>query len=208
MTGNSRRCWKKFRRAGDGDPDERQFVRREYARLFDRLVPDERGAVQAYLAELSIMTVQIADARNFLDHPSIPDAEKLKVLRATAPQKFTELVWRVFGDIMKRRIVDLLPAIASEMERLAAEARNIRPVSVTGAVALSEFRKETLSEKLSVYLGAGVKMDYSVDPSLLSGFLVKIGDIVLDNSIRSDLENLGRKLLATPPPKDKDEAWQ
>jgi F-type H+-transporting ATPase subunit delta len=169
---------------------------REYARLFDRLAPEERAGVEAFCTKLGELLSQSHDFRNFLNHPSISEADKIEALKAAAPVQFTEVVWRVFGDILKRRVVDLFPAVASEMDRFADEAQNIHEVTVCSAVALSESSQKSLSDKLSMYLGGGVKMHFNVDPSLLSGYLVRIGDMVLDNTIKTGLQQLRQKLMA------------
>ncbi len=110
---------------------------REYARLFDRLAPGERQGVQEYLSELGVSALRLDGLRNFLDHPAIPNEDKLRALEAAAPGKFTPLVWRVMGDILKRRMTVIFPLIAEEMERLTEEANNIHVVGIASAQPLS-----------------------------------------------------------------------
>ena len=86
-------------------------------------------------------------------------------------------------------------AIADEMERLSDEAQHIRPVLVTSASPLAEPQRETLTERLQSQLSGRVKMRFAVDGSLMAGFSIQTDDMVLDNSIRTDLEHIRRKLM-------------
>ena len=175
---------------------EGSLFAREYARLFDRLAPEERTGVQLLCAQLGDMLATSHDFRNFLNHPSIPEGEKIAALKAVAPANFSDVVWRVLADLIKRRAIDQFTAVAVEMEHFSDKEKNIHEVSVTSAVALAESSQKSLSDRLAAYLGGGVKMHFTVDPSLLSGFLVRIGDLVLDNTIKTGLQQLQQKLTA------------
>jgi F-type H+-transporting ATPase subunit delta len=168
---------------------------REYARLFDRLAPGERKDIQAYLSELGAAVLRLEGLRNFLDHPAIPNDDKLRALEAAAPEKFPPVVWRVVGDILKRRITFIFPLIAEEMERLTEEANDIHVVGITSAQPLSPAFQAALAEKLAARLGGTLKPRFTVDPSLLAGLLIKIGDTIIDNTIKTDLEHLRSKLM-------------
>jgi F-type H+-transporting ATPase subunit delta len=167
---------------------------REYARLFDRLAPGERKDVQEYLASLGDSGQELAGLRNFLNHPAIPNSDKLDALRAASPAAFTPVVWRVLGDILNRRMSFIFPAIAGEMERLSEEEQHIHEVGITSAQPLSAAQQTALVEKLAAYLGGTIKPLFGVDPTLLGGMLIKIGDTIMDNTIKTDLDHLRSKL--------------
>jgi len=86
-------------------------------------------------------------------------------------------------------------AIAEEMERLTEEANHIHVVDVTSARPLTAGHQAELSEKLAAHLGGTVKPRFTVDPSLLAGLLIKIGDTIVDNTIKTDLDHLRSKLM-------------
>jgi F-type H+-transporting ATPase subunit delta len=171
-----------------------RLLAREYARVLDRLAPAERTEIQSYFRGLGDLLGLEKDLRTFFNHPAIPDAEKMRFLESITPRHFGPVVGRVLGDIIKRRISVLFTAIADEMVRLSDEALHIRPVLVTSAQPLVEPQREELTEKLQTYLSGRVKMRFAVDASLLAGFSIQTEDTVLDNSIRTDLEHIRRKL--------------
>lgn len=165
---------------------------REYARVLDDLAPAERKDVQSYFRRLGDSMGQV---KIFLDHPVIPDSEKLRSLEESAPQRFSPLLGRILGDIIKRKKTFLFGAIADEMERRSDEEQNIHSVVVTSAAGLSEHLRTTLIERLGTYCAGVVKVRFAVDQGLIAGFCIKIGDTVIDNSIRTDLEHIRRKLM-------------
>jgi ATP synthase F1 delta subunit len=168
---------------------------REYARVLDRLAPDERAAIQSHFRRLGDSMEQAGDLKNFFNHPAIPDSEKLRSLESTAPLRFSPVVGRVLGDIVKRRKTFLFAAIADEMERLSDEALHIHPVLVTSAAVLPENLRKELAERMKTYCAGEVKMQFAVDNALMAGFCITIGGTVIDNSTRTELEHIRQKLL-------------
>ena len=168
---------------------------REYARLLDRLAPAERAAVQSYMAELGRAEGEVAGLSSFLNHPAILRPTSWRIIEAAAPQKFGPIVVRIIEDILKRRMTAVFSSVAEEMVRLAEEAANVHAVAVTSAVTLSDRAKSELSDALAAHLAGKVKVEYTVEPSLLSGLLVRIGDNIIDNSIKTDLEHLHQKMM-------------
>jgi F-type H+-transporting ATPase subunit delta len=173
-----------------------QYVAREYARLLLRYEPDECAAIKSFFGEIGRAMADEPRLGSFLCHPAIPQEEKLRVLTSMAGAPPGPLVVRMLGDLVKRRIIGLFGAIAEEMDVLADEARNIVAVSVTSAAVLTDALRTALTEKLAAYTGSKVKVGFSVDPAVLSGFLIRIGDRLIDNTIKTDLEHIHQKLIA------------
>ncbi|MCU0608368.1 MAG: ATP synthase F1 subunit delta [Chitinispirillaceae bacterium] len=176
-----------------------RLAAREYARVLTRLAPDEAASVLDYIRGLGCSMETDAQVRHFLNHPAIPDSEKLRSLESTAPAPFGPLVRQVFADIIRRRSTALLSAIADEMVAMADEAAKIRTVQVTSAVPLANDARAALSGRLEHYTNSSVKVQYTVDERLVSGLLVKIGDTIIDNTIRTDLEHIRHQLLTASP---------
>jgi F-type H+-transporting ATPase subunit delta len=108
----------------------------------------------------------------------------------------SEIEQRLLLDVITRGATSLFGNIADEMERFEAEKRNIRTVEVVSAEPLNNADQEALRQKLSSYVNAKVTVRFSVDKGLLSGMLVKIGDTIIDNTVKTDLENIRRQLMA------------
>ncbi|MBN2036619.1 MAG: ATP synthase F1 subunit delta [Chitinispirillaceae bacterium] len=170
-------------------------VAREYARVLSRVASEEAGDLQVFFRELGANAAAMGDFRNFMNHPAITVEEKLDRLAALSRKPLGPVVVRVVADILRRRQSHLFTAVADEMEALADEARNIRTVLISSARPLSDGMQKVLIDKLTTYTRGGVKARFFVDNSLLSGLLIKIGDIIIDNSIKTDLDRLRRELM-------------
>lgn len=69
--------------------------------------------------------------------------------------------------------------------------------TVTSATALSEAQQATIAADLRGRYGANLKLDFAVDPSLIGGLIIRVGDQVLDNSLRTRLSAIQRSMLAS-----------
>jgi F-type H+-transporting ATPase subunit delta len=173
-----------------------QYVAREYARLLLRHVPGECATISSFFQEIG--TVMAAEPRiaALLNHPAIPQDAKSQALLSIAATPPGPLVVRILTDLVRRRVTGLFTAVAQEMENLAEEARNITSIAVTSATGLSDALQKELSAKLSAYTGGGVNVRFSADPALHSGLLIRIGDTIIDNTLKTDLERIRQKLMA------------
>jgi len=85
--------------------------------------------------------------------------------------------------------------IASQYRSLFDGHQGIEHAEVTTAIPLDEREKEILSRRVGEIMGKKVTLDLHVDPSITGGFIVRIGDTLIDGSIRQNLESLGKNLL-------------
>ena len=83
-----------------------------------------------------------------------------------------------------------LPQILEQVTRLAAEARNSVVAEVRTAIPLNDAQRTALAESLSKATGKKVEVKAIVDPSVLGGVVAKIGDTVIDGTIKARLEQL------------------
>jgi F-type H+-transporting ATPase subunit delta len=96
--------------------------------------------------------------------------------------------------LAQNRRVLLLPEIAAHYEELRAEAENTVDVEVVSAVALNDAQAEKLKAAVSARLKRQVRMQNSVDPTLLGGAVVRAGDLVIDGSLKGRLQRLATEL--------------
>ena len=85
-------------------------------------------------------------------------------------------------------------AIRDALQRLVDEASGRQTAEVTSARPLDGAELEQLRQALARRVNADVTLEVSVDPSLIGGIVTRIGDLLLDGSVRSQLESLGDNL--------------
>ena len=102
------------------------------------------------------------------------------------------LVKHVAGHLRGRRVDSVLETLGN----LAAEQRNQVVAEVRSAVSLDANQTSRLSAALSKITGKNVRINVAIDPSVLGGISVTIGEDVIDGSIAARLESARRSLLA------------
>ncbi len=85
-------------------------------------------------------------------------------------------------------------AVATAFTRMADKAAGIEHAEVTTAVALDAAQLAAIEEQLSRSLGKTVQARSSVDPAIIGGVVVRVGDRLLDGSIRTRLKELRHEL--------------
>lgn len=92
------------------------------------------------------------------------------------------------------QVPDVVTAFASYAESSATRALD---AAVTSAVELSAAQRSTIESDLATRYGAGISVSYDVDPTLIGGLIIRVGDQVLDNSLRTRLSALQRNMLSS-----------
>jgi F-type H+-transporting ATPase subunit delta len=154
---------------------------------------DVLDAVHDELAEVDDALRENDDLRMFFFSPYFSSEEKVDGVR------------RVFSDAEDRTInflellaerhrLPVLPRIRRAFDELWAEENKILPVSVTSAVDLDDKLVESIGERIQEQTGQRVELSSKVDPELLGGLVVQVGNTVLDASVRNRLEKLRKQV--------------
>jgi F-type H+-transporting ATPase subunit delta len=126
--------------------------------------------------------------------PRIPKAEKARFLGAAlkdAPRDF--VLW--LQAVVKRGRQGILREIAAEYLRLVDQQQNRVRASVTLAKEPDEKLRRTIEDQLSRQMDKQVIAAYLVDPEILGGAIIRVGDRVLDGSVRRRMTKLRRQLM-------------
>jgi F-type H+-transporting ATPase subunit delta len=133
--------------------------------------------------------------RTFLETPRIDAAAKNAVLRKAltdrAPAKFVRFV----ESVVSHRRQMLIPEIAIQYMDLVDLAENRMHANVTVAKEADEKTKKLIAERLSKVFDKDVVPHLTVDPRILGGLVVRVGDTVMDGSVRRKLGTLRQKML-------------
>lgn len=138
---------------------------------------------------------QNPDFMRLLTHPQINKEEKLACVKEVFGGRVSDdLVGLICVAVDKDRQKELPEIFTYFLER-AREEKGIGRAKVISAVPLREEQKEAVEAKLIATTAYhAFEMDYEVDPSLIGGLIIRIGDRVADSSIRTQLANLAKEL--------------
>jgi F-type H+-transporting ATPase subunit delta len=134
--------------------------------------------------------------RLFLEAPQVRQDHKVEVLEKGLG-KFTHPLVVVFYKLLlaKKRLF-YLREIIQEFEALVEQHQGIVRARVTSAIPLVDAELKSLVASLELGLAKKVKVDAHVDPAILGGMVVKVGDRIADRSVTTLLSQLRDQLLA------------
>lgn len=135
--------------------------------------------------------------RAFLDTPRVEIEEKKEVLRQALGPDAPEPFLRFLFIVLEKRRQRALPAIADAFRGLTDEQAGRVHASIGLAMEPDEALRDELVEELGKALGRDVVPTFRLDPRLLGGVVVRIGDRMMDGSLRRRLEDLRRELVWT-----------
>lgn len=100
--------------------------------------------------------------------------------------------------LAKEGLLDQVPGVVAAFADMAANSgAQSLDATVTSAVELTPAQRQTIESDLAQRYGAGVAVSYEVDPSLIGGLILRVGDQVLDNSLRTRLSAIQRNMLSS-----------
>lgn len=132
--------------------------------------------------------------RLFLRSPVIPNERKKKIIAALFESRVDPIAFQFLLLLVKKNRENVLAEIIKAFYQLRDEKLGIVNVTVKTARTFTQPQEEKLLQYLQEYTGKRVSIRFSIDKSLKGGFIVQIGDTVLDSSIRRQLELLREKL--------------
>ena len=128
----------------------------------------------------------------FVQDPQISPADRRRVLEQGLEHRVLPSV-RVFADLLlRKKRIALLEAIAHEFQVIVERAKGLERATVVSAVRLTD--GDRLHRELERFTGKKIVLESLVDASLVGGAYVRIGDRVIDRSVRSLLGSLAQQL--------------
>ena len=171
-------------------------VAARYARaLF--LLTEKRGETVPALADLKSMWEVLKPGTRvgaLLTTPQVLLSDKRKVLLQVFEGKAVRSVVLFVDLMMRKKRLHELEGIVHEFEAIVEKQQGIQRALVVSAVALSDSELQRLHADLERRTRSKIRLASEVDAGLVGGALVRIGDRVIDRSVRTLLEQLGRQL--------------
>ncbi len=129
-------------------------------------------------------------AAEALDDRSTPFADRRRRLERMIPAAAPAAVRRFFGTLVSNRDVALLPRVLASLERLATAGPSARLATVMTAVELDEATRQQVERSVRSRYGGDLQVSYEVDPQLIGGLLIRVGDEVIDGTVAARLREL------------------
>jgi F-type H+-transporting ATPase subunit delta len=181
-----------------------EIIARNYAETLAALAERQGpGALEQFggaLDELAALLDSDPRTRQFLETPRVRPEQKKEALRQTLTGRAPEMFVRFVMVLVDKRRQSLLPEIAQAYRDLVDQRMGRARVDVTISHAPDAALQAEIQRALEVQLGRTVVATYRVDPDLLGGMVLRLGDEILDGSVRSRASALRRRLMETQMP--------
>jgi F-type H+-transporting ATPase subunit delta len=171
---------------------------KRYAKaLFDLAVEQgEVDGVREDLAGLRELLAASPDLAGFLANYLLPPERRRETLQALFAGKAHPLLVRFLLFLEARKRMPVLADVFGAFDALYDERQGIARVTVASAQPLTPAQREEIGTRMKRRLGREIRLRETVDPSLLGGLQIKVGDLVHDYSVETQLQRLRARLLA------------
>jgi len=151
----------------------------------------------ALIEAIAVAMQEDRTLKTFLESPKLAASQKIEILARALGKRVPPVFLRFLEIVVSKRRQMLIPEIASEYRALIDESEGRVHANVTVAREPAGPEKDALARQLSRVLGKRVVPHITLNPAILGGLIVKIGDTVMDGSVRRRLATLRSRMLAT-----------
>lgn len=174
------------------------MARRAYAKRYSQAIFEialETGELDKWQSDLPKIVNIVGEAtfKAFLDSPKVHFDSKARLLSEQL-EGINPLALNLVLLLITKGRLSMLSDIVDEYQRLLDSYRGIESAEVITAIPLDERDELKLAERLSAIVGKKVVLKPEVDPTLIGGFVARVGSRLLDGSTHSKLMALKREL--------------
>ena len=170
-------------------------IARPYAVAVFRLAK-EKNALATWSDTLAFLGAVVVDpaVQALVDDPKVEPAALERLLIAVGSGKLDHAAVNLVKLLVENNRLQLLPEIAAIFEALKAQDEGTLEAEVTGAVELTDAQLKSVVSRLQQRFGKKIEASVKVDPGLVGGIKIVIGDTVIDASVRGRLQELAYTL--------------
>lgn len=152
---------------------------------------EETGRIDEVMADLQAVSKVLRQEPEFmtlLTSPKLKEDEKVRMMQRVFGGKVNPMTLNFMSVLARRNRVGFLPGIAGRYEDMFDALRGRKRVEVTLAREPTADEVESLKAELKAAIAAEVKLTVKVDPTIIGGIVIRKGDMVIDNSVKSILD--------------------
>jgi F-type H+-transporting ATPase subunit delta len=154
---------------------------------------DKLDVVREQLGQIADAIAEQHDLQVFFFSPYLSTDEKVEGLQR-ALEDADETVVNFLELLIEKHRMPAISRIRREFEALWEEENRLLPVSVTSAIELDESTVKQIGDAIGEQTGRRIELTSEVDPDILGGIVLRVGNSILDASIRNRLEKLRKQV--------------
>ena len=172
-------------------------VAKRYARALLNIA-SEKKLYDQFAQDLSLLNATFElnpDFETLLSHPRIALDAKKDMLKQAFSGKLSEDVLSLILLLVESNRENIIPDLVKEYIAMANDAQNIVDATVYSTFSLSEAELSKLSAEFGKTIGKTIRLKAVLDPSIVGGLLIRIGDRLYDGSVRGKLSRFRQTLV-------------
>ncbi len=156
----------------------------------------EKNALAAWSDMLALVAAVAGDAqiKGMIDDPKLTSADVERMFLSICGDKLDAQGTNLIKLLVEYGRLALLPEIAQVFEELKDQDEGTLEAEITSAAALSDAQVKTVVSQLKSRFGKNVEASVNVDPEIIGGIKIVVGDTVIDASVRGRLQELAYTL--------------
>ncbi|MFN7811586.1 MAG: ATP synthase F1 subunit delta, partial [Planctomycetia bacterium] len=185
----------------DAEPSHVDIAADQVARIYARAVDEAAeaaGCRREVLAELGTLArgvlPQVPEAAAVFASPKVPTEEKARIIDRLAAGRMKPTTVNALHVLARHGRLGMLDAVVDAAERLADERDGRKQATFTTAVPLDAAEQARIVGETEKALSASLTPAFVVDPAIIGGLVVRVGDTIYDQSVASGLARLGGRL--------------
>jgi F-type H+-transporting ATPase subunit delta len=164
--------------------------------LIDALFPEKAEEGLQQLQQFAALLREQPDSRRFLENPALAGERRTRILKEiSAAFGLDRRVSNFINILTARNRLPLLEEIIEDYQRVMDKRLGIVRAHVTSAHTLNGTQQQELMRKFEQITGKQVRMNVSIDPSLIGGVVAQVGSTIYDGSVRQQLKAFKTRLL-------------
>ena len=180
------------------------MIQNEIAKKYSQALfslAEENDKFVEFQDELNLIKEAFTDHkefRNVLFHPRIKIEEKKRIFHRIFGEEISQDIYNFVKLLIDKRRIFFIKAIIDQFNNLVNEKEKIIEIEVVSAIELEENMINRLKEKIEKEMNYEVILKNTVNPDILGGLVLKIGDKIIDGSIQNKLDTLSKKIEKIP----------
>ncbi|MES2552531.1 MAG: F0F1 ATP synthase subunit delta [Pseudomonadota bacterium] len=170
-------------------------IARPYATAIFRMAK-EQNALAAWSDQLALLAAIANDAQMkvIIDDPKLPSSELERMVLAIGTGKLNEQAVNLVKLLIENNRLVIIADIAAAYEELKALDEGSLDAEITAAAQPTDAQVKTLVKQLETKFGKKIEVQVKLDPELIGGIKIVVGDTVIDASVRGQLQELAYTL--------------
>ncbi len=155
-------------------------------------IAERDDSMEDWLAAMTVAEQRLTgpDVVRLLSNPAIPATSRIEVLDRLLADDVSGAQRNLLALLVRRGRFEQLPAVVREFTRLYREREGILEAVVSASSILDDAELEALRARLQKMTGKRIELRQTTDPELLGGIQVRVGDQLIDGSVKGRLERL------------------